>query len=78
MLKQAEYPTWKVKMMMYLESSDLEYVDRILQGSYIPKKLVPQANGVVEHYIKKTKSGMTPEEKTKYLNDSKVKNHSSQ
>ena len=58
---------------MYLESPDPDYVDRILEVTYIPKKLVPLANGVPEHYVKKIKSEMTPEEKTEYLKDSKVK-----
>ncbi|KAK1388835.1 hypothetical protein POM88_017013 [Heracleum sosnowskyi] len=28
-LKKSEYPTWKVKMLMYLEAMDPDYLDRI-------------------------------------------------
>ena len=58
-LKKSEYVTWKVKIMMYLKASDLDYHDRIFDGLYVPKKLVPQVNGVPEHYVGKTKSEMT-------------------
>lgn len=58
---------------MYLESQDPDYRNRILDGPYIPKKLVPLTNGKPEHYVKKTKSEMTLEEKSEYLKDAKVR-----
>lgn len=78
-LKKAEYSKWKVKMLMYLEATDHDYLDRIYDGPYIPKKLVGQTETVPKHYIQKTKSEWTPEEKAQILKEAKVKNilHSS-
>ena len=72
-LKKSEYPTWKVKIMMYLKASDSDYLDIIFDGPCVLKKLVPQVDGVPKHYVKKTKTEMTPEEKTKFLKDAKVR-----
>lgn len=60
--------------MMYVVASDPEYLDRIFDGPYIPKKLVPQTDGRPEHCVRKTKTDMTPEEKIELLKDAKVKN----
>ena len=40
-LKKTEYLTWRVKMLMYLEASDPHYIDRINEGPYLPRKIVP-------------------------------------
>ena len=71
--KKSEYVTWKVKIMMYLKASDPDYLDRIFDGPYVPKKLVSQVDGVHEHYGKKTKFEMTLKEKTEFLKDAKVR-----
>ena len=31
-VKKTEYSTWRVKMLMYLEVSDPDYIDRINDG----------------------------------------------
>ena len=36
-----EYPTWKVEMMMFLEATDCDYLDRIQYGPYVPRKIIP-------------------------------------
>ena len=40
MLNKAEYATWKVKMMMFLEATDCDYLERIQDGPFVPKKLI--------------------------------------
>ncbi|KAK1368041.1 hypothetical protein POM88_034133 [Heracleum sosnowskyi] len=78
-LKKSEYPTWRVKMLMYLEAMDPDYLDRIRDGPYIPTKFVERTDTVPEHYVVKTKSEWTPEEKAHVLREPKIKNilHSS-
>ena len=39
-LKKTEYSTWRVKMLMYLEAPDPDYIDRINDGPYLPRKIV--------------------------------------
>ena len=59
-LKKSKYLTWKVKMMMFLEATDFDYLDRIHDGPYVPTKLVPQiitdGKTVPEHYVVKDKA----------------------
>ncbi|KAK1397946.1 hypothetical protein POM88_007809 [Heracleum sosnowskyi] len=62
-LKKSEYPTWRVKMLMYLEAMDPDYLDRIRDGPYIPTRIVERTDTVPEHYVVKAKSEWTPEEK---------------
>ncbi|KAK1360564.1 hypothetical protein POM88_045038 [Heracleum sosnowskyi] len=78
-LKKSEYPTWKVKMLMYLEAMDPDYLDMIRDGPYIPTRLVERTETVPEHYVVKAKSEWTPEEKAHVLREPKIKNilHSS-
>ena len=38
-LRPSEYPIWKVKMAMFLEAIDPEYLDRINEGPHKPTKL---------------------------------------
>ncbi|KAK1388396.1 hypothetical protein POM88_016574 [Heracleum sosnowskyi] len=78
-LKKSEYPTWRVKMLMYLEAMDPDYLDRIRDGPYIPTRIVERTDTVPEHYVVKAKSEWTPEEKAHVLREPKIKNilHSS-
>ena len=77
-LKKSEYSTWKVKMMMFLEAADFDYLDRIHDGPYVPTKLVPQiitdGKTIPEHYVVKDKAEWTTEEKNMVLKDAKVRN----
>lgn len=72
-LKKAEYSKWKVKMLMYLEAADLEYLDMMNDGSYVPKKMVLLTPTVPEHYIIRDKKEWTPEEKAEVLKNAKVR-----
>ncbi|KAL8119322.1 hypothetical protein AgCh_016733 [Apium graveolens] len=60
-LKKAEYPTWKVKMLMHLESTDPDYLNVINDGPSMPTKLVPATLTVAEHYQLKEKTEWTLE-----------------
>ena len=73
-LNKSEYLTWKVQMLMYLEASDPDYVDRVNDGPYLPKKIVPQTPTEPEHFVIKEKSEWSPEDKAEILKDAKVKN----
>ena len=56
-LKKSEYTTWKVKMLMFLEATDPDFLNRIRDVPHKPKKLVPASvvDGitVLEHYVAK-------------------------
>ncbi|KAK1374041.1 hypothetical protein POM88_030234 [Heracleum sosnowskyi] len=73
-LKKSEYSTWKVKMLMYLEAMDPDYLDRIHNGPYVPTRFVERTDTVPEHYVVKAKSEWTPEEKAHVLREPKIKN----
>ena len=73
-LKKSGYSTWKVKMMMYLETSDSDYIDRIENGPYVPVKIVVETTNKPEHSIPKEKREWTHEDKVQVLKDAKVKN----
>ena len=73
-LKKAYYLTWKVKMLLYLETADPDFIDRITNGPHVPKKRVPQEGTTLEHYLDKMKAEMTQEEKLEVLKDAMVKN----
>ena len=77
-LKKDEYSTWKVKMLLALEATDVDYLDRIREGPIVPKKIVPahQEEGVEipDDFIPKLKSEWTDDEKTAVLKDAKVRN----
>ena len=73
-LKKTEYPTWKVKMLMYLEATDPDYLDVINDGPFMPTKRVPATPTIAEHYQLKEKTEWTPEEKVVVLKDAKVRN----
>ena len=77
-LKKTDFSTWKIKMLMFLEATDPDYIDRINDGPHEPRKLVPSAvvDGVEipEHYVAKDKFEWTAEEKADVLKDAKVRN----
>ena len=58
---------------MYLEASDPDYVDRVNDGPYLPKKIVPQTPTKHEHFVIKEKSEWSPEDKAEVIKDAKVK-----
>ena len=64
-LKNTEYSTWRVKMLMYLEVSDPDYIDRINEGPYLPRKIVPQTETEPEQFIIKEKSEWSQRTKLK-------------
>ena len=72
-LKKTEYSTWRVKMLMYLEASNPDYIDRINDGPYLPRKIVPQTTTEPERFVLKEKNEWSPEDKIEVLKDVKVK-----
>ena len=54
-------------------ASDPDYIDRINDGPYLPRKIVPQTATEPEHFIIKEKSEWSPEEKIEAIKDVKVK-----
>ncbi|KAL8156029.1 hypothetical protein AgCh_001195 [Apium graveolens] len=44
-LKPSEYPIWKVRMTIFLEATDPEYLDRIKEGPHKPTKLAVAVAG---------------------------------
>lgn len=58
-LKKAQYPTQKVKMLMYLEAVDHDYLDVINYGPHVPTKLVAIKPIVPKHYIIKEENEWT-------------------
>ena len=60
-------------MLMYLEASDPDYIDRINDGPYLPRKIVPQIATEPEQFIIKEKSEWSPEDKIEDMKDVKVK-----
>ncbi|XP_017227897.1 spindle pole body component 110-like [Daucus carota subsp. sativus] len=70
-LNKADYPTWKVKIILYHEAADPDFNDRITDGPHVPKKLVPKEGTTPEHYMDKTRAEMTREERLEVLKDSK-------
>ena len=52
-LNKADYPTWKVKMILYLEAVDPDFIDRNTDGPLVPKKLVAKEGTTHEHYVGK-------------------------
>ena len=48
----------EVKILTYLEVSDLDYLDKIYDGLFISTKKVPRNDIVPQHYVRKTKREM--------------------
>ena len=78
MLNKVEYSTWKVKMMMFLEATDCDYLDRIRDGPYVSEKLVTttivDGEDQTGGYVIKKNSEWTKVEKIKVLKNAKVRN----
>ncbi|KAK1383847.1 hypothetical protein POM88_021582 [Heracleum sosnowskyi] len=72
-LRPVEYPIWKVKMTMFLEATDPEYLDRINDGPHMPTKLSPIVDGQEQKTVPKEKKDMTPEDISSIAKDAKVR-----
>ncbi|KAK1352395.1 hypothetical protein POM88_053334 [Heracleum sosnowskyi] len=72
-LRPVEYPIWKVKMTMFLEATDPEYLDRINDGPHMPTKLSPVVDGQEQKTVPKEKKDMTPEDISSIAKDAKVR-----
>ncbi|KAK1396498.1 hypothetical protein POM88_006361 [Heracleum sosnowskyi] len=72
-LRPAEYPIWKVKMTMFLEATDPEYLDRIYDGPHKPTKLSTVVAGEDQKTIPKEKKDYTPEDISSFAKDAKVR-----
>lgn len=67
-------------MLHHLESIDLDYLDKINVGLYVPSRLSPKTTVdgkvFIEHLVDKFKSEWAMEDKENVLKDAKVKQHS--
>ncbi|KAK1373841.1 hypothetical protein POM88_030034 [Heracleum sosnowskyi] len=72
-LRPVEYPIWKVKMTMFLEATDPEYLDRIYDGPHMPTKLSPVISGQEQKTVPKEKKDLTPEDISSIAKDAKVR-----
>ncbi|XP_017249896.1 uncharacterized protein LOC108220596 [Daucus carota subsp. sativus] len=72
MLKASEYPIWKVKMTMFLEATNPDFMDKIKDGPHVPTKL-SVAVGEDQKLIPKEKKDFTPEDIASVSKDAKVK-----
>ena len=72
-LRPVEYPIWKVKMTMFLEATDPEYLDRINNGPHKPTKLSTVVAGEEQKLIPKEKKDLTPEDISSIAKDAKVR-----
>ncbi|KAL8154928.1 hypothetical protein AgCh_000332 [Apium graveolens] len=73
-LKIHEYPIWKVKMVMCLEVTDLEYLSRIYDDPHRPMKLVIADTGEEETMVDKINKDYTTEDPSSIMKDAKVIN----
>ena len=71
-LKPVEYPIWKVKMTMFLEATDPEYLDRINDGPHKPTKLSTIVAGEEQKTIPKEKKDLTPEDISSIAKDARL------
>ncbi|KAL8089265.1 hypothetical protein AgCh_038892 [Apium graveolens] len=72
-LRPSEYPIWKVRMTMFLEATDPEYLDRIKEGPYKPTKLAVVVAGEAAKTVPKEKSDYTSEDIASIAKDAKVR-----
>ncbi|KAL8114593.1 hypothetical protein AgCh_021454 [Apium graveolens] len=72
-LRPSEYPIWKVKMAMFLEATDPEYLDRINEGSYKPTKLSVAVADQPTKSIPKEKGDYTAEDISSIAKDARVR-----
>jgi len=73
MLRPTEYPIWKVKMAMFLEATDPEYLDRINEGPHKPTKLSVVVADQPAKTVPKEKSEYTAEDISSIAKDAKVR-----
>ena len=71
-LNSSEYPVWKVRMTMFLEATDPEYLDRINEGTHKPTKLDVVVAGEAAKTVPKEKSDYTAEDIASIAKDAKV------
>ncbi|KAL8093077.1 hypothetical protein AgCh_035094 [Apium graveolens] len=72
-LRPSEYLIWKVRMTMFLEATDPEYLNRIKEGAHKPTKLAVAVAGEAVKTVPKEKSDYTAEDIASIANDAKVR-----
>ncbi|KAL8121919.1 hypothetical protein AgCh_018595 [Apium graveolens] len=72
-LRPSEYPIWKVKMAMFLEVTDPEYLDKINEGPYKPTKLSVAVADQPAKMIPKEKSEYIAEDISSIAKDARVR-----
>ncbi|KAL8134682.1 hypothetical protein AgCh_009637 [Apium graveolens] len=72
-LTPSEYPIWKVRMTMFLEATDPEYLDRIKEGPHKPTKLAVAVASESAMTVPKEKSDYTAEDIASIAKDAKVR-----
>ncbi|KAL8102540.1 hypothetical protein AgCh_027156 [Apium graveolens] len=72
-LRASEYPIWKVKMAMFLEATDPEYLDRIYDGPHKPTKLSVVVAYQPAKVIPKEKGDYTAKDISSIANDARVR-----
>ncbi|KAL8089032.1 hypothetical protein AgCh_038696 [Apium graveolens] len=70
-LRPSEYAIWKVRMTMFLEATDPEYLDRIKEGPHKPTKLAVAVAGEAAKTVPKEKSDYTAEDIASIAKDAK-------
>jgi len=72
-LRPSEYPIWKVKMAMFLEATDPEYLERIYEGPHMPTKLSVAVADQPARVVPKDKSEYTSEDIQSIAKDARVR-----
>ena len=72
-LRASEYPIWKVKMAMFLEATDPEYLERIYEGPHMPTKLSVAVADQPARVVPKDKSEYTSEDIQSIAKDARVR-----
>ncbi|KAL8092592.1 hypothetical protein AgCh_034742 [Apium graveolens] len=72
-LRPSEYSIWKVKMAMFREAIDPEYLDRINEGSYKPTKLSDAIDDQPAESIPKEKGDYTAEDISSISKNARVR-----
>ena len=73
MLRPSDYPIWKVKMAMFLEATDPEYLERIYDGPHKPTKLSVVVADQPAKVVPKDKSEYTNEDIQSIAKDARVR-----
>ena len=72
-LRPSEYPIWKVKMAIFMEATDPEYLNRINEGPHKPTKLSVLVADQPAQTVPKEKSEYTAEDISSITKDAKVR-----